>query len=187
MLAPVHSARFQGANEIAPEGCFPGTRVDLLKQLYAWVMDTAAASVLWLSGLAGTGKTTVARSVCTHFRDSILGASFFISRASADRRSARGIILSVAYQLGGYDPGVFAAIVDALREDHDITTKPNQEQMETAEAAGRKRAECGRWGQREGGQADGRDGPTQPLVGTELMGYSVWCLVDIDWVGAAGT
>ena len=41
--------------------CLPGTRTDLLKSITEWVTDpTSKHNVLWLHGVAGCGKSTLA-------------------------------------------------------------------------------------------------------------------------------
>lgn len=65
--------------------CLANTRVDLLNQVYKWVDREGEQYIFWLSGLAGTGKTTVARSVARwYYINQRLGASFFFSRGGRD-------------------------------------------------------------------------------------------------------
>ncbi|ELU35939.1 NACHT domain-containing protein [Rhizoctonia solani AG-1 IA] len=58
--------------------CTEGTRVKVLDELKAWVLEAAGQSVYWMSGMAGTGKTTIA---CTFAKwleaEKLLAASFF--------------------------------------------------------------------------------------------------------------
>ncbi|KAL4766716.1 hypothetical protein BDW60DRAFT_201961, partial [Aspergillus nidulans var. acristatus] len=45
--------------------------------------------IFWLSRMAGTGKSTIARTVAQYFKkDGILGASFFFKRGRGDQGSA---------------------------------------------------------------------------------------------------
>ena len=62
--------------------CLDGTRTDLLKYLVRWAcFDDNAAPVCWLYGLAGTGKSTLARTLCKRIRaEDVTIASFFISQ-----------------------------------------------------------------------------------------------------------
>ena len=43
--------------------CLPETRVDLLEQIMTWSENPNSACIFWLNGMAGTGKSTVARTV----------------------------------------------------------------------------------------------------------------------------
>ncbi|KAG5340258.1 hypothetical protein C0989_002360 [Termitomyces sp. Mn162] len=86
--------------------CIEGTRVRILKQLYEWAEDSSPTSpqVFWLTGPAGSGKSTIACSVAKQFDDSnkglnILQASFFCSRQFEDTRSRANIIPTLVYQL----------------------------------------------------------------------------------------
>ncbi|KAF2396585.1 hypothetical protein EJ06DRAFT_483417 [Trichodelitschia bisporula] len=73
--APFNAYRCQDAPT-----CLPGTRVNLLQEIHSWANEENSPSIFWLSGLAGTGKSTVARTVATRCSvEESLGASFFFS------------------------------------------------------------------------------------------------------------
>jgi hypothetical protein len=79
-----------------------GTRVGIMKDILDWVHVVAPENpcVFWLNGLAGTGKSTIARTICERLdKEGLLGASFFISRDQLARRDANNIIHSIAHQL----------------------------------------------------------------------------------------
>jgi hypothetical protein len=98
-LEPVKTA-FHDHHQAAP-ACLEGTRVDLLDKITEWLHDGQGESVYWLSGTAGTGKTTVAQSVARIAEGlNFISASFFFSRASDERRSFGDVIPTLAYQLG---------------------------------------------------------------------------------------
>ena len=46
--------------------CLPDTRVDVLQAIYNWADGQDEQVILWLSGLAGTGKSTIARTVARY-------------------------------------------------------------------------------------------------------------------------
>jgi hypothetical protein len=96
--------------------CAPGTRVSLLKGLLSWATALDSRYLFWLSGLAGTGKSTIARTLCERLHDQgLLGASFFISRDQSDRRAASSIVCSIACQLAVRWPSVLDALCAKLR------------------------------------------------------------------------
>jgi hypothetical protein len=97
--------------------CTPGTRVDILKKLAAWASAPDSPCVFWLNGLAGTGKSTIARTLCQHLDEqSLLGASFFISREQEDRRKASNLVRSIAHQLALCSRPVSDALCAKLRD-----------------------------------------------------------------------
>jgi hypothetical protein len=58
-----------------------------------------------------------------------VGASFFISRDSTERKNYRRVFHSIVYQLSSRDARIRTAVVKALRDDRDITTRPLSEQV----------------------------------------------------------
>jgi hypothetical protein len=101
--------------------CHQGTRVALLDTIMAWAVaalaaDAASRRVFWLDGMAGTSKSTVARTVARRCADRrILGASFFFTRGGGDLASARKFVTTVAVQLAVALPAVKPYICRALR------------------------------------------------------------------------
>lgn len=60
-------------------------------------------NIFWLSGLAGTGKTTIAYTIAKWCAErAILGATFFCSRSDIDCSDASKIIGTIAYQLARF-------------------------------------------------------------------------------------
>jgi hypothetical protein len=102
--------------------CTEGTRQTILRQLHNWATDPASdAVVYWLDGLAGTGKSTIAISLCQILAaEERLGASF-CSRQLASCRDARLVVPTVAYQLARFSSTFAMALVGALRSDPDVT------------------------------------------------------------------
>ncbi|KAH6970500.1 hypothetical protein BKA56DRAFT_529716, partial [Ilyonectria sp. MPI-CAGE-AT-0026] len=77
-------ASFDSRAEEHNPTCLPNTRVDLLRQIHEWVNDPCAKAIFWLNGMAGTGKSTISRTVARDFASSgHLGASFFFKRGEA--------------------------------------------------------------------------------------------------------
>jgi hypothetical protein len=65
--------------------------------------------------MAGTGKTTIAYSLCEALRNwGLFGASFFCSRNAADCSNAENIPPSIAYQLSQHSSPFLNALVEAL-------------------------------------------------------------------------
>ena len=83
-----------------------------------------------LDGLAGIGKSTVARTVAqeTH-RCGLLGASFFFSRNEDDRKSAKLFFGTIAFQLSQCNREVALRIGEALEHKPDASSKQLQDQL----------------------------------------------------------
>lgn len=59
----VGDASFDSHAEEYNSRCLPDTRVELRKQISEWIRDPHAKRIFWLSGMAGTGKSTIARTI----------------------------------------------------------------------------------------------------------------------------
>jgi hypothetical protein len=86
--------------------------------------DPSAKLVYWLTGVAGTGKTTIAQSVA-HMAEErgCLAATFFFSRTagSAERRRAAAVIPTLIYQLAYRHEMFRDCICRAVSSDRDIS------------------------------------------------------------------
>jgi hypothetical protein len=103
--------------------CLAGTRQQLLADLFAWFddIDPARERVFWLNGLAGTGKTTVARTIATRaHKQGRLAATFFFSRNVAASRSPSSILPTIAYQLAHYQRLFRTVVCTAVGADEDV-------------------------------------------------------------------
>ena len=93
------------------EACTAGTREEILKDIIAWADDISADSppVFWLTGQAGSGKTTITYTITKHFDDleetdhtarhTVLGGNFLCSRQFEETRRQVRIIPTLVYQL----------------------------------------------------------------------------------------
>jgi hypothetical protein len=115
-LNPVSSATWD-AGAIEAAVCTPETRVGVLDEILSWVDDPAGSCVFWLNGLAGTGKSTIARTICQRLSErALLGANFFISRQHQERRKASNIVHTLAHQLALHERATAGALCAVLRE-----------------------------------------------------------------------
>ncbi|CUA76158.1 Cilia-and flagella-associated protein 52 [Rhizoctonia solani] len=111
--------------------CTPGTRVDVIANLLAWANGSSMDAVYWLNGMAGTGKTTIAYSVCKELSDKrTLAASFFCSRLREECRDVNRIIPSIAYQLARFSPAFQSALSTVMEEDQDAHHRVLTEQFQ---------------------------------------------------------
>ena len=109
--------------------CLPDTRVDLLREIYDWADGESSSTIFWLSGLAGTGKSTLARTVAAKYSQSgQLAGSFFFSRGGGDVGHAGKFITSVAFQLANNIPALKRNICVAISEHSDIANQSLSDQ-----------------------------------------------------------
>ncbi|KAJ2933180.1 hypothetical protein H1R20_g3901, partial [Candolleomyces eurysporus] len=114
-LKHVPSAAYDSQDLAKVNACFEGTRMKLLAGIGRWMSDTAGKPIYVLDGIAGVGKSTVAKTVAQRAADiNSLGVSFFFSRDHADRQQASGFVHTIAYQLACCDPSYGKAIATAI-------------------------------------------------------------------------
>jgi hypothetical protein len=127
-LSYVPSARYD-SDELQDQVmmCLEGTRVALLADLDAWASSPTTAPFFWLNGLAGTGKSTVARTFCEHMAKlrspPVWLATFFISHHSADRRKPVNILHTLVYQLAAQDGSFRSKLTQALADEPDLLSR----------------------------------------------------------------
>ncbi|KAH9216225.1 putative WD-repeat protein, partial [Leptodontidium sp. 2 PMI_412] len=101
--------------------CHPDTRVNLLQDIDRWVDGEDECSLFWLSGMAGTGKSTIARTIARrHYDQGKLGASFFFSRGGGDVGNASKFVTSIAIQLASSEHAICQTIYDTVTKNSNI-------------------------------------------------------------------
>ena len=101
--------------------CLSGTRKGVLDQIQQWVNGSSQACIFWLNGMAGTGKSTVARTIARAYHDKKqLGASFFFSRGSGDASKATKFFTTIAVQLASSCQSLEPVIVRAVEENENV-------------------------------------------------------------------
>ncbi|CDO71101.1 hypothetical protein BN946_scf184844.g105 [Trametes cinnabarina] len=115
--------------------CEANTRLEALATVYAWLRpgDHRLAQyppplcavrpenpLFWISGLAGTGKSTLAQTIAHWCEDvGFLGATFFAAR-DGERSNVQLIFSTVAHQLAALCPEYQDALNEAVRANPDI-------------------------------------------------------------------
>ncbi|KAI9172832.1 Atypical/ALPHA protein kinase [Paramyrothecium foliicola] len=118
------------SNEHDPK-CHVGTRVDLLQQISEWANDPDGKVVYWLQGMAGTGKSTISRTVAQSCAaKAILGASFFFKRDQNDCNRADWLLTTIAAQLVRKFRSMAKSIQDAIEADPAVVESRMQNQFE---------------------------------------------------------
>ncbi|KAJ7872258.1 hypothetical protein B0H13DRAFT_1028889, partial [Mycena leptocephala] len=112
-----------GYQEQGKEFCSPGTRVEPLDEIDNWVSDfsTGASHFLWLTGEAGSGKSTISATMCGKLKDSNnLLAQLFISRNYQSTTNIKNFFPSIALQLAEQSSDVARVISLALQEEFSL-------------------------------------------------------------------
>jgi hypothetical protein len=119
-LSYADGAAFNSKHHETSPRCNADTRVDLLHHIEEW-SSKGAKCIFWLSGMAGTGKSTIARTVAHTFSDQKrLGASFFFSRGAGDLGQATKFVSTLACQLATMSPMLKMHICQAIAEQDNI-------------------------------------------------------------------
>ncbi|KJA17110.1 hypothetical protein HYPSUDRAFT_93641, partial [Hypholoma sublateritium FD-334 SS-4] len=82
--------------------CHPHTRESVLNDIYNWINGTGVRDtwILWLKGAAGSGKTTISRSIvklCAE--NNIPVAKYFFRRTDPLCNTIATLVSTIAYQI----------------------------------------------------------------------------------------
>jgi len=103
------------------------TRVRILKEIDAWIKDPDAQRICWITGMAGTGKTTITKTVCERASadpDVVLGGSFFCSRTGvAAQRDIRCVIPTLVQLLARQSIVFSQSLAEEIANDQDLQHK----------------------------------------------------------------
>ncbi|KAK2020450.1 hypothetical protein LX32DRAFT_327055, partial [Colletotrichum zoysiae] len=99
-LPVVHDACFDSADVHNSPKCETGTRLRIQETIAQWADQDSAEPFLWLVGLAGTGKSTIARTtVDTLSGEKRLVAGYFFKRGEQGRNDTTRLFPTLAKQL----------------------------------------------------------------------------------------
>ena len=103
-----------------------GTRKSLLKHIIAWVTNvleqTDGRNTYWIYGLPGTGKTSLAHSICASLHDKAqLAGAFFCQRDDQELSEPRNILPTLIRKLAVLFPPFRRIIAEWLRNNPNIT------------------------------------------------------------------
>ncbi|PKY04550.1 WD domain-containing protein, partial [Aspergillus campestris IBT 28561] len=130
-LPAVQEAEFDSFSDRDEVECLQGTRTELLEQIMGWAKSPSQKSIYWLNGMAGTGKSTISRTVARSLKGTNhLGASFFFKRGEGDRGNAKKFFPTLTRQLMFKISGLRSRVQKTLDHDPDIASKSLREQFE---------------------------------------------------------
>ncbi|KAH7905122.1 hypothetical protein BJ138DRAFT_1073016, partial [Hygrophoropsis aurantiaca] len=125
------SAAFNSAHRSSPPRCLPGTRVEILKDIFDWADQmTDTGSIFWVSGMAGMGKSAIAQTVAEKYDEQRrLAASFFFSKRESDRSSTHNFVPTIVSHIITFIPALKPIIARVFEDDPLVLTKVLREQL----------------------------------------------------------
>jgi hypothetical protein len=111
--------------------CLPGTREDILKFITDWLTTPSdTQNVLWLHGLAGSGKSTISTTVSEYFRDmDRLGCFIFFDRNDPTHSDPNPVIRTIAYYLAAFDSRIRFAMSAVIESNSSVAEAPLRKQF----------------------------------------------------------
>jgi hypothetical protein len=129
LLPEASNAAFNASGKEDKSVCLPGTRVGVLDEIRAWIDGEDKQHIFWLSGWAGTGKSTIARTVAREYYDKErLVATYFFSRGGGDAGNATKFVGTIARQLANKLPKFKEQLRKALLKDDGIPSRVLKDQ-----------------------------------------------------------
>ncbi|KAJ0417656.1 hypothetical protein BJY00DRAFT_315767 [Aspergillus carlsbadensis] len=138
-------AAFDSAEDQHKARCLQGTQLKTLAQIQRWMESPDGETIYWLKGMAGTGKSTISRTVAASCHDqtplfsgatrksdgnTCLGASFFFDRTKPERNNANALVSTICRQIATTIPQIRDDVCDAILNHHSIGTSSLNSQWE---------------------------------------------------------
>ncbi|KAI0327090.1 hypothetical protein GY45DRAFT_1437228 [Cubamyces sp. BRFM 1775] len=132
-LQPVIEALLHNGSSVHVQ-CHKDTRKEVLETLRSWLRPEhptlSDQPILWLHGLTGSGKSTIALTIANQWdNDKLLGASFFCAR-DGDRSNVNCIFRRIAYKLTHHIPAFREQLTKVLETDPDLYSSNPTRQLE---------------------------------------------------------
>lgn len=109
-----------------------GTRTVPLEQIVIWSEGGTPSRLFWINGLAGSGKSTIAATVCERLRaEGTLAGAFFCKRDVPEQRDPRRILPSLSFLLAKTHKPYRDLVCVALEKEADILASPLTYQLST--------------------------------------------------------
>ncbi|KAH8756780.1 hypothetical protein F5883DRAFT_164287 [Diaporthe sp. PMI_573] len=128
-LPTVNEARFDSADVQGSPKCERGTRIRIRGTITQWAQEDSAEPLFWLVGPAGTGKSTIARTVAGSFHSKHqLSAGYFFKRGEQGRNDTNRLFPTLAIQLAESIPSFMECLRESLDNlDRDAVEKKGLE------------------------------------------------------------
>ncbi|KZT58253.1 hypothetical protein CALCODRAFT_421085, partial [Calocera cornea HHB12733] len=113
--------------------CLAGTRQNIFEEAWSWIDNYQRArtsEVFWISDVAGSGKSTIAHSLCQQAREKgILWSCFFFDRMSAERSTPNMFITTLIRDLAALDQKLGEEIADILQREPSLCSASFSRQL----------------------------------------------------------
>lgn len=125
----VHEAQYDSADTANGPKCHENTRLSIRKEILTWANSTTGPNIFWLSGLAGTGKSTIARTVAKTLADeNKLAAGYFFKRGDQGRNGMSRVLTTLMNQIVDHVHGMKMCVLESLGSlDKDALEKKSFE------------------------------------------------------------
>lgn len=113
-------------------GCLEGTRKAPLEHIMSWakVIRNSSSRLYHVHGIAGSGKSSVASTVCRMLEEEdLLAGSFFCKRDLPDQRDTSRILPSLSYTLALRHEVYKECVMHSLKDEPDITSRSIEQQL----------------------------------------------------------
>lgn len=102
-----------------------------MHEIQSWADGQDEQYIFWLNGLAGTGKSTIARTISwKYFEEKRLGASFCFTKGGGDVGHAGKFVTSIAVQLAKSVAGLRQHVFNAIMDNTDVTSQSLRDQWQ---------------------------------------------------------
>ncbi|KAF2861192.1 tricorn protease domain 2-containing protein [Piedraia hortae CBS 480.64] len=130
--AAYNSIDYRNRNQIGESQlCLHGTRVQIRQTILNWATTANDQRVFWLSGKAGTGKSTIARTVAHELaKQGYLVGSFFFRRGRGDLDRVRYLLPTIARQMAESIPSISHEIAAAIHGVPPVDERPLTSQFD---------------------------------------------------------
>lgn len=112
-----YEARYDSEDVYSQARCLEGTRKSIQQRIISWVDNETADNLFWLNGPAGSGKSTVSRTMADIFNSqNRLAASYFFSRSRQNKNELSQFFPTLAGQVAEHIPEYRSHLREALRD-----------------------------------------------------------------------
>ncbi|KAF7967290.1 hypothetical protein HWV62_34979 [Athelia sp. TMB] len=111
--------------------CLAGTRVSTLASIHRWLHLVDHHNILWLEGVAGSGKSAIAHTIAEAlYRDGFLTSSFFFNHEISTRNTPLLLFTTIARDIARLYPDIAADIGAALEQEPALASAHISRQFE---------------------------------------------------------